>query len=61
MGAEQAAYALNLLKPKFAVGCHYNTWNGMPPGRLEDLEKETGAIQDQHANYQAENPAKTLT
>jgi L-ascorbate metabolism protein UlaG (beta-lactamase superfamily) len=40
MGAEQAAYALNLLKPKFAIGCHFGTWNGMPPGTPEELEKE---------------------
>ncbi len=40
MGAEQAAYALNLLQPKFAIGCHWGTWNGMPPGTPEALEKE---------------------
>ncbi len=40
MGAEQAAYALNLLKPQFAIGVHWGTWNGMPPGRPDDLEKE---------------------
>jgi L-ascorbate metabolism protein UlaG (beta-lactamase superfamily) len=40
MGAEQAAYALNLLKPKFAIGGHWGTWNGMPPGTPEALEKE---------------------
>ena len=40
MGAEQAAYALNLLKPKFALGGHWGTWNGMPPGTPEALEKE---------------------
>jgi L-ascorbate metabolism protein UlaG (beta-lactamase superfamily) len=40
MGAEQAAYALNLLKPKFAVGCHWHTWGEMPPGTPEALEKE---------------------
>jgi L-ascorbate metabolism protein UlaG (beta-lactamase superfamily) len=40
MGAEQAAYALNLLKPKFAIGCHWGTWGGMPPGTPEALEKE---------------------
>src|ERR1700677_5161208 len=40
MGAEQAAYALKLLKPEFAVGVHWGTWNGMPPGRPDDLEKE---------------------
>jgi L-ascorbate metabolism protein UlaG (beta-lactamase superfamily) len=40
MGAEQAAYALNLLKPPFAIGGHWGTWNGMPPGTPEALEKE---------------------
>jgi L-ascorbate metabolism protein UlaG (beta-lactamase superfamily) len=40
MGAEQAAYALNLLKPQFAIGCHWHTWNEMPPGTPEALEKE---------------------
>jgi L-ascorbate metabolism protein UlaG (beta-lactamase superfamily) len=40
MGAEQAAYALNLLKPQFALGGHWGTWNGMPPGTPEALEKE---------------------
>jgi L-ascorbate metabolism protein UlaG (beta-lactamase superfamily) len=40
MGAEQAAYALHLLKPQFAIGGHWGTWNGMPPGTPEALEKE---------------------
>ena len=40
MGAEQAAYALNLLRPQFALGGHWGTWNGMPPGTPEALEKE---------------------
>lgn len=40
MGAEQAAYALNLLKPQFAIGGHWGTWDGMPPGTPEALEKE---------------------
>ena len=40
MGAEQAAYALNLLKPQFAIGGHWGTCNGMPPGTPEALEKE---------------------
>ncbi len=40
MGAEQAAYALNLLQPRLAVGCHWGTWDGMPPGTPEALEKE---------------------
>ncbi|MCE0497930.1 MAG: metal-dependent hydrolase [Methylacidiphilales bacterium] len=40
MGAEQAAYALNLLKPSYAIGGHWGTWNGMPPGTPDALEKE---------------------
>jgi L-ascorbate metabolism protein UlaG (beta-lactamase superfamily) len=40
MGAEQAAYALKLLEPDFAIGCHYHTWGQMPPGTPEALEKE---------------------
>ena len=40
MGAEQAAYALNLLKPQYAIGGHWGTWDGMPPGTPEALEKE---------------------
>jgi len=40
MGPEQAAYALHLLKPQFALGGHWGTWNGMPPGTPEALEKE---------------------
>ena len=40
MGAEQAAYALSLLKPELAIGGHWGTWNGMPPGTPEALEKE---------------------
>lgn len=40
MGPEQAAYALNLLKPEFAVGAHYGTWDGNPPGTPEMLENE---------------------
>jgi len=40
MGAEQAAYALHLLKPTFAIGCHWHTWGEMPPGTPEALEKE---------------------
>jgi len=45
MGAEQAAYALNLLQPKFALGGHWGTWNGMPPGTPEALEKELAHYQ----------------
>jgi L-ascorbate metabolism protein UlaG (beta-lactamase superfamily) len=40
MGAEQAAYALNLIKPKYAIGGHWGTWDGKPPGTPEALEKE---------------------
>jgi len=40
MGAEQAAYALKLLEPDYAIGIHWGTWNGMPPGTPEALEKE---------------------
>jgi L-ascorbate metabolism protein UlaG (beta-lactamase superfamily) len=40
MGAEQAAYALKLLEPDFAVGAHWHTWGNMPPGTPEALEKE---------------------
>ncbi len=45
MGPEQAAYALKLLQPRFAVGCHFDTWGGMPPGRPADLEKELARYQ----------------
>ena len=45
MGAEQAAYALNLLKPQFAIGGHWGTFNGMPPGTPEALEKELAHYQ----------------
>lgn len=40
MGAEQAAYALKLLQPEFAIGSHWGTWDGKPPGTPEALEKE---------------------
>jgi L-ascorbate metabolism protein UlaG (beta-lactamase superfamily) len=40
MGAEQAAYALNLLQPEFAIGGHWGTWDGVPPGTPDALEKE---------------------
>jgi L-ascorbate metabolism protein UlaG (beta-lactamase superfamily) len=40
MGPEQAAYALHLLRPKFAIGVHYHTWGEMPPGTPAALEKE---------------------
>ncbi|MCE0483036.1 MAG: metal-dependent hydrolase [Methylacidiphilales bacterium] len=45
MGAEQAAYALKLLQPKFAIGCHWGTYNGMPPGTPDELEKELARYQ----------------
>ncbi len=40
MGPEQAAYALDLLKPKFAIGGHWHTWDEMPPGTPDALKKE---------------------
>jgi len=40
MGAEQAAYALKLLQPEFAIGGHWHTWGDLPPGTPDDLEKE---------------------
>jgi len=40
MGAEQAAYALKLLQPEFALGGHWHTWGDMPPGTPDALEKE---------------------
>jgi len=60
MGAEQAAYALNLLQPQFAVGAHWGTWNGMPPGTPEALEKELARypIKTQLIKLQ---PGETLT
>jgi L-ascorbate metabolism protein UlaG (beta-lactamase superfamily) len=45
MGAEGAAYALKLLQPRFALGCHYHTWGEMPPGTPEALEKEMARYQ----------------
>ena len=44
MGAEQAAYALKLLQPEFAIGGHWQTWDGMPPGSPEALEKEMARL-----------------
>ena len=60
MGAEQAAYALNMLKPKFAIGGHWGTWDGMPPGTPEALEKELAhyKISTQLIKLQ---PGETLT
>ena len=60
MGAEQAAYALNLLKPAYAIGCHYDTWNGMPPGRPADVEKEL-AQYNVHTQIIKLKPGETLT
>jgi L-ascorbate metabolism protein UlaG (beta-lactamase superfamily) len=45
MGPEGAAYALKLLQPKFALGCHYHTWGEMPPGTPAALEKEMARYQ----------------
>jgi L-ascorbate metabolism protein UlaG (beta-lactamase superfamily) len=45
MGPEQAAYALNLLQPDYAVGGHWHTWGEMPPGTPEALEKELARYQ----------------
>jgi L-ascorbate metabolism protein UlaG (beta-lactamase superfamily) len=60
MGAEQAAYALNLLKPKLAIGGHWGTWDGKPPGTPEALEKELAQykISTQLIKLQ---PGETLT
>jgi L-ascorbate metabolism protein UlaG (beta-lactamase superfamily) len=60
MGAEGAAYALNLLKPKFAIGGHWGTWNGMPPGTPEALEKELAQYQ-LHTQLIKLKPGETLT
>jgi L-ascorbate metabolism protein UlaG (beta-lactamase superfamily) len=60
MGAEQAAYALHLLKPKFAVGCHFHTWGQMPPGTPEALEKEL-AKYDLPTQLIKLKPGETLT
>jgi L-ascorbate metabolism protein UlaG (beta-lactamase superfamily) len=60
MGAEQAAYALHLLKPKFAIGCHYHTWGEMPPGTPEALEKEL-AKYDLPTHLIKLKPGETLT
>ena len=45
MGPEQAAYALDMLRPQFAIGGHWGTYNGMPPGTPEALEKELARYQ----------------
>jgi len=60
MGAEGAAYALNLLKPKFAIGGHWGTWNGMPPGTPEALEKELAQYQ-LHTQLIKLKPGESLT
>ena len=40
MGPEQAAYAVHLLQARFVLGCHWGTWDGMPPGTPEALDRE---------------------
>ena len=45
MGPELAAYALNLLQSRFAIGAHWRTWGEMPPGTPEALEKEMARYQ----------------
>ena len=45
MGPELAAYSLNLLQPRLAIGCHWGTWDGKPPGRPEMVEKELARYQ----------------
>jgi L-ascorbate metabolism protein UlaG (beta-lactamase superfamily) len=45
MGPEQAAYALKLLQPRYAIGAHWGTWDGQPPGTPEALEKEMARYQ----------------
>jgi L-ascorbate metabolism protein UlaG (beta-lactamase superfamily) len=60
MGAEQAAYALHLLKPKFAIGGHWHTWGEMPPGTPEQLEKEL-AKYDLPTQLIKLKPGETLT
>jgi L-ascorbate metabolism protein UlaG (beta-lactamase superfamily) len=60
MGAEQAAYALHLLRPKFAVGIHWHTFGQMPPGTPEALEKEL-AKYDLPTQLIKLKPGETLT
>lgn len=60
MGPEQAAYALHLLKPKFALGGHWHTWGEMPPGTPEALEKEL-AKYDTPTQVIKLKPGETLT
>jgi L-ascorbate metabolism protein UlaG (beta-lactamase superfamily) len=60
MGAEQAAYALHLLKPKYAIGGHWGTFNGMPPGTPEDLEKELARYKI-HTQLIKLKPGESLT
>ena len=60
MGAEQAAYALNLLKPQFAIGGHWGTWDGMPPGTPEALEKELAQYK-LHTQLIKLKPGESLT
>jgi L-ascorbate metabolism protein UlaG (beta-lactamase superfamily) len=60
MGPEQAAYALNLLKPKFAIGGHWGTWDGQPPGTPEALEKELAQYK-LHTQVIKLKPGESLT
>lgn len=60
MGAEQAAYALQLLQPRFAIGCHWGTWDGKPPGTPEALEKELARCKLRTQLIKL-NPGETLT
>jgi L-ascorbate metabolism protein UlaG (beta-lactamase superfamily) len=45
MGPEQAAYALKLIQPRFAIGMHWHTWGEMPPGTPDQLEQEMARYQ----------------
>ena len=61
MGAEQAAYALNLLKPRVrASAAIMGTWDGMPPGTPEALEKELAQYQ-LHTQLIKLKPGESLT
>ena len=60
MGAEQAAYAIHLLQPKFGLGGHWHTLGEMPPGTAEAREKELARynLSTQGINRK---PGETLT
>ena len=60
MGPEQAAYALKLLQPRYAIGCHFHTWGEMPPGTPEMLLKEMQRYQISTELIQLK-PGETLT